>query len=250
LIEEDRRRGHIIVQGEGEIPKGVDLYVVGNFVDNFNVGYLLSFLANKEYINMEHDLRAPHRPYYKMFSDQAIINIFRSPLHANIIEKLNGKIKHFLHPNCMPPMFCDGKLKRKPPNQLLFVGDYNWEKGYQEMVDWLSEHSDDVIWHYGGGFKKIHPQMKEMGFVPYEQMPQLYNTFSSLIFLPHYPEACCRVMGEAYLCKVPNVITNDLNGFSSYGWTLDDYDEVRIKLINAGEIWWERVEGYLDEYDR
>jgi len=85
-----------------------------------------------------------------------------------------------------------------------------------------------------------------MGFILYEQMPKLYNIFSSLIFLPQYPEACNRTMGEAYLCKVPNVITNDLNGFGSYGWTLENYDEVRIKLISAGSIWWDEIEGYLD----
>jgi hypothetical protein len=242
IIEEGRRRGHEIIECEGTYVKDVDVYIVGNIVDNFNKGELLSYLSRKPYIKMEHDLRAPFMPFYKMLAEGSIINIFRSPLHASLIEKYSGKYNYFLHANCMPKEFRDLGWTRKPETEILYVGDYAKEKGYREMVEWLERHPECTIWHYGGGFPMKHPRMKEMVQQRHEDMPKVYNLFSVLIFLPNYPQACSRVIAEAYLCRVPKIITNDKDGFTSYGWTSNDYDMVREKLINGPKTWWDRVE--------
>lgn len=149
IIDEGRRRGHEIVECEGKYVKDVDCYIVGNCVDNFNAGELLPHLSRKPYIHVEHDLRAPSLPFYKMFASGAVLNIFRSPLHVSLIEKYSGKYKHFLHANCMPPFFRDLKLERKPETEVLYVGDYCKEKGYREMEEWLLGHPECTIWHYG-----------------------------------------------------------------------------------------------------
>jgi hypothetical protein len=242
IIEEGRRRGHEIIECEGKFVKDVDAYIVGNCCDNFNIGELLSYLSQKPYIHVEHDLRASCYPWYKMLAGDALLNVFRSPLHVSLIEKHSGKYKYFLHPNCMPKEFRDMKLKRKPETEILYVGDYAKEKGYKEMVDWLEQHPDHTIWHYGAGFPMKHPKMREMKQQKYEDMPKIYNQFQTLIFLPSYPQACCRIIAEAYLCKVPHIITNNLDGFSSYGWTLADYDKVRERLTNAHIILWDKME--------
>lgn len=242
IIEEGRRRGHEIVECEGKYVKDVDVYIVGNICDNFNIGELLAYLSKKPYIHVEHDLRSPSFPWYRMFAGEALLNVFRSPLHVSLIEKHSGKYKYFLHPNCMPKGFRDLGLERKPETEILYVGDYAMEKGYKEMVGWLNQYPDYTIWHYGGGFPKKHPRMKEMGQRKYGDMPKIYNQFQTLVFLPNYPQACCRIIAEAYLCKVPHIITNNLDGFSSYGWTLADYDRVRERLVNAPEILWDKFE--------
>ena len=149
LIDEGRRRGYDIIECEGKIVKDVDLYIVGTCVDNFHAGELLAYISQKPYINMEHDLRAPHMPWYKMFASEALTNVFRSPLHVQIIGRVSGNYKHFLHPNCISTTFKDLKLERKPRNQVLYVGDYSWEKGYKGLVEWLKENPKATIWHYG-----------------------------------------------------------------------------------------------------
>lgn len=250
IIEEGRRRGHEIIQCEGKYVKDVDCYIVGNCVDNFNSGELLSYLSRKPYIHVEHDLRAPSFPFYKMFAGGAVLNVFRSPLHVSLIEKYSGKYKHFLHANCMPEFFRDLKLKRKPETEVLYVGDYCKEKGYHEMEEWLLGHPDCTICHLGGGFEKNHPKMREMGSARYEDMAEIYNKFRTLIFLPQFPQACCRIIAEAYLCKVPNIITNGKDGFTSYGWTMDDYDKVREILVNGHKTLWDRMECELKAVSR
>jgi len=245
LVEEGKRRGYDIVECEGRIAKDVDMYIVGTCVDNFHAGELLAYLSQKPYVNMEHDLRAPHMAWYKMFASEALINVFRSPLHVQVINRVSGNYKHFLHPNCIPEEFKDLELERKPKSQVLYVGDYSMEKGYGGLVEWLQNNPKSTIWHYGGGFPKKHPRMIEMNQEVYEKMPEVYNQFQSLIFLPSYPQACCRIMCEAFLCKVKNIITNDKSGFMSYNFKTKDYDKVRELLVNGHKRWWDKVEETL-----
>jgi len=166
-------------------------------------------------------------------------NFNAGELLAYLSQKRYINMEHDLR---APKEFKDLKLKRKPEDQVLYVGDYSWEKGYEGLVDYLQEHPESIIWHYGAGFPKKHPRMKEMGQTAYEEMPKVYNQFQSMIFLPNYPQACCRIMGEAFLCKIPNIITNQNSGFMSYNFTLDDYKSVREKLINGQKYFWDRIE--------
>lgn len=200
LIEEGIRRGHEIVK-IGPMVKNVDLYIVANFIDTFNHGELMAYLSRRPYVNIEHDLRGPQYAFYPTFARDAVINIYHSPYQKAFIEKFAGEFNSFLHPMCMPATFKPMTIGRYHKNQILFVGDYSWEKGYKELVEWLAENERCKIWHYGGGFDKHHPKMKEMGYVGQEVMPFIYNRFQSLIFLPHYPQAC--------FCSDTNIITKN-----------------------------------------
>lgn len=245
LIQEGLRRGHEIVRSRKPI-KNVDLYIVANFVDLFNIGELLAYLTLHPYVNIEHDLRAPRTlPSYSMFAKGALINVYHSPYQREFIEQYSGKFNHFLHPMCIPDKFKDFGWERLPENEVLYIGDYNVEKGYQNLLTFLDDNYECRIWHFGEGFEKKHQRMIEMGHFPHKRMPDVYNTFSTMLFLPEVPQACSRVMAEAYLCKVPSVITNGKDGFSSYGWTMEDYDEVRKRLITGHETFWNKVEELL-----
>jgi len=242
LIDEGERRGHEIIR-MGKLTKDVDLYIVANCVDTFNIGDLLGYLSQKPYINIEHDLRAPQYPFYKMFAGDALINVYHSPLQRQLIERFAGKFNHFLHAMCLPDMFKDLGLRRRPKCEVLFVGDYSWEKGYRELVEWVEQQPKCIrIWHYGGGFEETHSKMVEKGYVDQKTMVQIYNQFKTLVFLPHYPQACSRVIAEAFLCKVPYIITNLKDGFSSYNWKPSDYDMVRKRLVNGHKLWWDKIE--------
>lgn len=245
LIEEGERRGHEIVKmghKMGNLSKDVEMFIVANRVDKFNIGELLSYLSRIPYVNLEHDLRSPHFAWYKTFAQEAILNVFHSPLHAKLIEELIGKIPYFLHPMCISPNFKDLGFKRLPEQEVLYVGDYAKEKGYKNMETWLNNHPDCKIWHVGGGFEKNHPRMVELGIKPQEKLPEIYNTFSSLIFLPAYTQACSRIIAEAYLCKIPHIIHNGQDGFTSYNFGPNDYDRVREMLVKGAERFWKTVE--------
>lgn len=248
LIKQAIYRGHEIVK-MGKLRKDVDLFIVANRVDNFNIGELLAYLSRKPYVNLEHDLRSPNLPYYRMFATESILNVFHSPLHAEIIQKLVGPLNHFLHPMVLTPDYRDLGWERLPENEVLYVGDYGKEKGYRNLIEWLDQHPDCKIWHFGGGFNKEHPRMIEIGPLSQRHMPYVYNTFTSLIFLPQYPQACSRCIAEAYLCKVPNIIHNGKDGFTSYNFGPDDYNYARRLLVDAGVKFWDMVEQKLKEYN-
>lgn len=241
LIQEGLRREYEIVK-MGKLSKNVDGFIVANFLDNINIGELFAYLSRKPYIKIEHDLRGPMIPFYKMLASEALLVVYHSPIQQRLIEQHGVVYKCFLHPMCIPAEFKDLGLERKPETEVLYVGDYAKEKGYQEMVEWLEQHPDYTIWHYGSGFPKHHPRMKEMEFIEQEDMPKIYNQFQTLIFLPAFQQACSRVIAEAYLCKVPHVITNGKDGFTSYGWTMNDYDGVRERLINGHRLLWDKIE--------
>lgn len=247
LIDEGEKRGHTITKmgfGREKLGKNVDMFIVSNFVDKFSIGEIFSCLAGKRYISLLHDLRAPQFGWYKAFASQALINVYLSPMQRQVIEDLNGKFEHkiYMHPTALPEIYKDYGWKRLPENEMLYAGDYCVEKGYQTLVDYVSGLEDCRIWHFGGGFDKRHPKMMEMGFISQERMPSIYNTFSSLIFLPQYYQVCSRVVGEAFLCKIPNIITNGKDGFTSWDFKMEDYNKVRELLIHGHEKFWDMVE--------
>lgn len=241
LIQEGLRRGHEIIK-MGKLNKNVDGFIVANFLDNINIGELFAYLSRKPYIKIEHDLRGPVIPFYKTLASEALLVVYHSPIQQSLIEQYGVIYKCFLHPMCLLSKLRDLGFKRLPPTDVLYVGDYAKEKGYKEMVEWLEQHPECVIWHYGSGFPKRHPKMKEMGEIKHSNMVYIYNRFQTLIFLPAFQQACSRVIAEAYLCKVPNIITNGKDGFTSYGWTVNDYDKVRERLINGHKILWDKME--------
>jgi len=248
LMQEAERRGHTIerISILNKSSKDIDLYVIANFVDTFNIGEIFAYLTRVPYVHIEHDLRAPQMPYYKYLCKGSVMNVYHSPYQERFIFKFAGEnFKHFLHPMCLPAEFKDLGYQRFAEEQVLYVGDYSWEKGYKEMAEWLDAKPEQTIWHYGGGFPKVHPRMKEMGSQSIHLMPQIYNTFQSLIFLPKYPQACSRVIAEAYLCKVKNVITNGLDGFTSWDFTVENYDKNREFLINGTTRFWNIIEEEL-----
>ncbi len=248
LMKQAIYRGHEIVK-MGKLRKDVDLFIVANRIDRFNIGELLAYLSRKPYVNLEHDLRSPHFPFYRMFATESILNVFHSPLHAEIVQKLAGQLEYFLHPMVITPDFKDLGWKRLPDSEVLYVGDYAKEKGYRNMLEWLDKHPDCRIWHVGDGFAKEHPRMVELGSKSQRLMPYVYNTFNSLIFLPQYPQACSRVIAEAYLCKVQNIIHNGRDGFTSYGFGPEDYESARKMLVDDGARFWDAIELKLREYN-
>ena len=248
LIEEGERRGHKIVR-MGKLSKDVDLFIVANRVDKFNIGELLSYLSRKPYVNLEHDLRSPQYPYYRMFATESILNVFHSPLHVEMVQKLVDKLEYFLHPMVLTPDFQDLGWQRLPDNEVLYVGDYAKEKGYSNIENWLNNHPDCKIWHVGEGFEKHHPRMIELNPTSQRIMPYIYNTFNSLIFLPQYIQACSRIIAEAYLCKVQNIIHNGKDGFTSYGFGPENYESARNMLVEGGKKFWGMVELKFKEYN-
>lgn len=252
LIEEAERRGHEVIRisaGQLKMVSHTNLLIVANCLDKFNIGELLSYISMRPYVRVEHDLRAPQFPWYPSLAGDAIINVYHSPFQEQMITKASGEYPHFLHSMCLPEEFQDMHKPRYPLDNVLYVGDYSKEKGFRNLEAWLLQHPDCKIYHYGGGFEKTHPQMVEMGEARQSEMPYIYNSYSSVIFLPLYPQACSRIIAEAYLCKVPNIITNELDGFTSYGYKPEDYDHVRDILINGHKHFWDRIEEELKELE-
>ena len=242
VLAEGIKRGHEIIQitPNMQIPREVDLYFLSN-ICNFNIGKVLAYISNTPYINSEHDLRLPRRPIYKKFAGEALVNIFRSPIHRDRIQELSGcKFRHFLHPLCLSPKFRDLRLKRKS-NPVLYVGWVCRTKGYLNLERWLNENRDMKIDVYGKG-RFSHPRIHERGWVSQNKLIKIYNTYESLIFLPDEIQACSRVVAEAFMCKVPNLICTEKTGFSSYDWTNKNYDEIRKKIICGAEHIWYMIE--------
>lgn len=254
VIKEGLKRGHKIikVRPKDKLSKKVDFYVFAN-IDKFNIGELLAYGAFIPYVNYEHDLRMPRKSIYPEFAGNAIVNIYHSPLHRDRIFELSGRnYKHFLLPMSLSSKFKDLGLSRKKEPVALFVGVLCKMRGYYNMVEWLEEHPLWQIDWYGGStlspLVQVHPRINEMGYIEHDKIVYLYNQYRNLIFLPVEIQACSRVVAESFICKVPNIISNGKDGFTSYGWTQDNYDEVKNILLNGAKIWWDVVEKEVKEW--
>lgn len=234
----------------------------------FNENFIQNIIQNEKYIHFDdaycdvcdlaylpcngqiEDIKCPHKSKWifwlsqKCFRNSAnvlyknsMLNVFLSPLHRKIVQKILGKDIVGNYYECKPIIdskrFYDQKLERDIDN--LFVGVICEAKGLKNMKKRFPDGNIKMIGKTREGEDKYFG--KRLGYIPYEKMPKYFNRSKNFIFLPRWPEPQGRVVVEAALCGC-NLICNDNVGALSFPFDIKN----PTNFSNAKEEFWEIVE--------
>ena len=115
-------------------------------------------------------------------------------------------------------VFCPGNADRDDSSiNILFSGNPTKRKGVYALKEIASGLPKDACLIVTGGLRKQrdelnHPQIKQVGNLPYEKMPALYQSVD-LLLLPSYREGLSLSVLEAMACGLP-VIGFDTSSMS------------------------------------
>lgn len=157
----------------------------------------------------------------KRLYEKATLNVYLSPLHRLVTEKL-------LSSNSLPPSyvlkplidttrFSNSGIARDI--EYLFVGVISEAKGLGAMRERFR--NEDI--HFIG---RCTPEVTldfgtYHGHIPYDEVPNFMNRAKNFVFLPRWPEPQGRVVAEAALCGC-NLIGNENVGALSFDMDLSD----------------------------
>lgn len=182
---------------------------------------------------------AYHESMRWLYADAAM-NVYVSPLHQQVTEKLLLLDK--TPPSyVLPPMIDTSKFFNEGIERdidFLFVGVISEAKGLSAMRE---AYHDKNIWLVG----RIAPGSQvdfgtHINHVPYADVPRYMNRAKNFVFFPRWPEPQGRVVAEAALCGC-NIVANNNVGALSFNMNLADANNYR----NVEGSFWQKVEGIL-----
>lgn len=167
----------------------------------------------------------------------AILNVFVSPLHRRIIQSMLGaevvgSFYEYLDIIDLT-LFSNQGIERDIP--FLFVGVLHEAKGLEEMRALFANQDLVLVGSSPGGQDPGFGRW--LGPLPYQEVAGLMNRARNFVFLPRWPEPFGRVVAEAALCG-SELITNDNVGARSFGLDLSQPESYR----EAGTGFWEKIE--------
>jgi glycosyltransferase involved in cell wall biosynthesis len=165
--------------------------------------------------------RACHAVNTKDLYRGAALNIFVSPLHRRTIQGVVGQdaVGRYFE---MRPIVDTARFRNEARSRdidHLFLGHINEAKG-----------ADNLARAFPGGTLTLAGRLgdsryaglgRQIGVVPYDQVPALLNRTRVFVHLPRWPEPQGRTVVEAALCGCA-LMTNDLVGATSFGLDLSD----------------------------
>jgi len=258
-----------------DIFKNADLFFLADIYNNptrfkrfFNKNFIKNIIHNERYIHFDNaycdvcdlsylpcngqikETNCSYKPKWtfwlskkcfrnstRVLYKNSMLNVFLSPLHREIVQKILGKdiVGNYYEckPIIDPKRFYDQKVERDIDN--LFVGVICEAKGIKNMKKRFPDGNITMIGKTGNGEDENFG--KRLGYIPYKEMPKYFNRANNFIFLPRWPEPQGRVVVEAALCGC-NLICNDNVGALSFPFDIKN----PTNFSNAEEEFWEIVE--------
>lgn len=177
------------------------------------------------------------KPIVKEAFINSMMNIYVSPLHKDIVNKVlnfNDDIKSYvLKPLIDTRQFCARNIDRDI--EYLFVGVISEAKGYYNLKQ--LPYREKIVF-----VGDIHPKInldfgKYMGKLPYAEIPNLMNRAQNFVFLPRWPEPQGRVVVEAALMGC-NLIVNENVGAITFPFDLADPNNYK----DSADAFWDEIE--------
>lgn len=172
---------------------------------------------------------------------KALLNIFLSPLHASVFNKIYPEISDktfILKPLIDIDMFNNKNNKRDI--KYASYGGMSEAKGFYNIRE---RFPDEEVVFFGSDNAPLAEKYKYgkiVGRIPYEEMPDFLNRVEYYIHMPRWPEPHGLIINQAVLsgCKL---ITNENVGALTHDFNIADRSAYRN---NAAELW-KRMEGLV-----
>lgn len=172
----------------------------------------------------------------RMLFCNALLNIFLSPLHAQVFHTIypaTAKKTFILRPLVDLDTFYN-KYRTRDIKYASYGGSGE-TKGFYNIRE---RFPDEEIVFFGsssrkGGLAAKYRYGKNVGRIPYEQMPDFLNRVQNLIHIPRWPEPHGLIVNQAALCGC-NLITNENVGACTH--TFDMLDRAAYRT-HASLLW-------------
>ena len=271
MMEEGRKRGHSITMFDSSLSinfderlYNYDLFVINNIL-RFNKEQIRKIRDNLmvPYINYLHDYNFckyrnadcmfyncslcdnGNNPDYHWFGklfDNAIFNVFLSPLHLKLTVK---KYPNLTNSVIIPSPIDLSKFK---PNNVQAKGNYLYfgniykGKGIDKVLKEFKDKGKKLC--FAGQF--WDPSFKEeimkdhtyLGEIPYDKIPELLNNFEYFIRYTPLKESFGRSTVEALACGC-KIISNNKIGADSFDCSEKELIE---KCDRAPKVFWDKIE--------
>ena len=253
MVDYGQKLGHEIdyITPATGFPGGYVLFILNNIV-HFQSSAINRIVNREKYARYEHDYDAAKliRKWPGLY-DRSLVNIFLSPLHLSETERiLGGKVAGTIIPSPIDTKLFRNAEKRREKGSALLVGNIVPEKGLENVLRYLGSSPETKVYVAGFNIKNefaekflAHNRVEYLGKFDYQEMPEVYNRFESLIHLPKWKEPFGRVVVEAYLCGC-SLIVNDNVGAASYDWDWREIEGIK-KKVQTRRRFWDTIEKVL-----
>ena len=251
-----------------------DFVIVNNIVKCSYESELIAYLIDKQinYVKWEHDYglcakrslyclvesrvknccdHQKFRSYRNLFAN-AFLNVFQSPMHYDYHKLFYGEaLGEYI---VLPPPISVNDIKKndvKDLDTVIFLGDLNFIKGGNELVQFAEEHPELKINVFGQNrlTNRCLPSNIEIkGKTSNVEAMDALSKAEYFFFKPNWPEPSGRVAAEAFLSGA-KIISNDRVGTFSYDFYPNTPEEGARLMANAPSYFWEEVQNAFQHKD-
>tara|TARA_B100000900_G_scaffold330972_1_gene291575 strand:- start:45 stop:893 length:849 start_codon:yes stop_codon:yes gene_type:complete len=184
----------------------------------------------------------------KLLFSKAKKNFFLSNYHYNYFKHLYGDYFHNVEIVYDP--IDTSKFKKSDHEKtydVVYCGYLHSLKGLNNLLKFAKQNTDRQIDIFGWG--ELSPQETFKGYdninfngqLKYEEIPSIFQSAKAIFHQPIVNEPFCRMVGEAILCGVEEII-GDKSKIGAYLEFNDvGYKNFKDGCENAPSIFWERV---------
>lgn len=247
-----------------------DLVIVSNtFLCSYEY-FLLKFLIESKvpFVKYEHDYsfcqirnaycfvdskfnNCCHAQKYKIHAElysNALLNVFLSPLHYDVIKRYYGNSvnKYIIMPS---PIDIDGiKVSLKKEYKCVFIGDLTQKKGGEALIEYANRNTYLEINVFGRNFmeKDLPFNIKLNKIISNKEILVVLGKSESFFFKPKWLEPFGRVAMEAFLSDCKMIVNNNIGALH-----FDFYPNNKLKAIeqtkNAPAHFWNSIINNLNQ---
>lgn len=215
-----------------QVATDVDLYVIHNC--NGYPPTTIETLKTAPVIKMMHDIWPHGSPELRAWIlENARQIIMVSPKVKEWTAKWTIKA-----PISFVPSIVDWAAFDLPTNGdrtgAMYLGHFHPNKGIMQAAQWGFENGQSIDAYGWGDLAQVVPPLAHKGALEYADVPKVMAEHKTLVFLPMFPDACPRILFEAWISGM-EIVTNGFQG-ATY-WIDNDPDAIR----KAGELFWEAI---------
>ena len=257
LIKKGRELGHEIVEHSYE-SSITDFLVSYDLIINSNLEHINAISPEKidflkrlpNSVRLEHDscLYLDNRTRAHLFT-KSQKNFFLSEFHISFFKELYGDYftnTEIVYDPIDTELFC--RTDQEKIYDVVYCGYIHELKGAKKIIDFAKKNPDKEISIFGWShvdpnqFFKDQNNIKFGGLKTQEEVADILKQSKAIFHSPIVNEPFCRMIGEALLCGVEEVI-GEVNKIGAYlEFSKVGYDEFKNKCQNASEIFWQKIE--------
>ena len=214
-------------------------------------GYVINRIINhSRHVRLEHDSCSylPEEERKRLFTS-AKISFFLSEFHANFFQELYGDYFHDIFIVYDP---IDSTIFYEKPTELMYdvvyCGFIHPLKGAGNLIRFARENSSRKITVFGWpdsaglSLSKEATNIEFKGVVGHKETAEIFRSSHAIYHSPQVREPFCRMVGEALLCGVEEVIGATEKIGSYLEFQKHGRDSFKERCNNAATSFWAKIE--------